>query len=432
MAKKNISTDNTAFMQLQKHLSKLDQNKSLKKPVVLFVDDDGFSAVLTTYAPLFESKSVPFNTAVYSNSAIITDPVKLAQLVALQNSGKCEVLSHGYSHTALNTLTEAQVIAECENHIAMSVDKGLNVESIVYPYGGITIPYIQIISKYYRSGFVTAGSFYNDMDDIYTINRCAVGNSMPVGKDTLEYLKAQVDLCLANKNVLTFMTHCGSSNGMLYVPEIIDYVLSLGIEIMTVSDMLDIHGAVISSPDYQVKKNGAVFDRLKSSNINITARAETDAPSLVMSTNMYVFKASGWSVGTGNGVVYEQNTSGTATQIQIFIDTYGMIFERRWSGSVWKKWVQMAYAKSVVSYACEAVTVNANSIVEKSISDTSFIQTDSHIAQPTGVLEAGLIWQCYSAGNGACRLLIYNTTAANISAAARTWKISRFLTSGSY
>ena len=87
------------------------------------------------------------------------------------------------------------------------------------------------------------------------------------------------------------------------------------------------------------------------------------------------------------------------------------------------------YRNALVLDNLNKVTVTARTVSANSVTitfyDSTIISAHAHIAQPTGQLEDGITWNCWSYGDGAYRLRLCNNTNTDISLIERVWKIHR-------
>jgi len=405
------------------------RNTESPRPLVTFIDDDGHDAVLSVLKPLFIGKGVPCGLAIPGNAALVTDAAKRAEVKALQDDHGWEVLSHTMAHTNLTTMTDDEIEADCKTFLETFAGYGLHVHSIVYPWGAIQAAQYPIVSKYYVAGFNTGTSSNTaDLKD-YAIYRRALGTMMEESLNSLSEFQALVDDAYTNGKWVVFMLHCGTDDfDAELVGQVIDYVQSKGIDIVSPFDGLRVFGTVSGSGlgatrYFNIKPNGYVSTNSYALPEVISARLETDAPaSLYISQR--VFPAIGWTLGSG---IVEEWTHANGWQYQLFYKSGSdaLVYIRKWDGAAWKPWQRFTTARTDITYTMTARTLTAGSVVDVTVYDTSIIATHAHVAQPTGALEAGVMWTCWSYGNGAVKIRLHNTTGSDVVLAERIWRVKR-------
>ena len=229
-----------------------------KIPVVTFIDDDTRSEVWTRLRPIFTSRNVPCSVATitgrYENPLHITKE----QLFSLYQMG-WEILGHSFTHpTGQSGLLEyAGDYAKLEYEIGAgckNILTSLNIESygFVYPQGGANRDIKEITKGHFDYAFAGEGINDDSLQDTMAIKRIALGSfteSNPTingnsEKNTLAYYKACIDYAIANKAWLVFMTHIHSQDVSqdTIIGQVIDYALSLSVNIMNPKDAHEIHG----------------------------------------------------------------------------------------------------------------------------------------------------------------------------------------------
>ena len=405
------------------------RNTEASRALVSFIDDDGADAVLSVLKPLFVAKGVPCALSIPGNSSLVTDPAKRAEVKALQDDNGWEVLSHTMAHTNLTTMTDAEIEADCQTFLETFTGYGLHVNSISYPWGAINAAQYPIISKYFVAGFDT-GTLDNTATATkdYAIHRRALGTSMTAGLDTLAEFQALIDAAVVGDYWLVFMMHSGVEGfDSTLVGQVIDYVLASEVEIVGPSDALRVFGSVVQSGAHTASyfdiKPGGHISTNRYSMTSIVTRAEADAPLATSQPEQNIAVAASWTLG--GGVVVE-GTYANGYQYQIFNCTDGIAHRRRWNGTAWGAWRRYLVARADVSYTNAARTLAAGATLDVVVYNAALISTDAHVAHPTGTLEAGIMWTCWSHGNGAAIIRMYNSTAAEVTTAQRVWTIQSF------
>jgi len=226
-------------------------NNKTKKNIVSFIDDDGYSTVYTILRELAIEKSFKFNFCVYVEPLVQKQSYMLtaAQMLTLQSEGH-EVLSHGYVKDIMITnVPSALLEREFGTSKSYLRSLGLDVNSYVWQGGDYNQNALNIVPKYYDSAWaIDTGSGINKSNnrsfDGYKAHRFGFDSA------TLADAKIQVDNLVLYGGWLTFMTHCWMATWT--TPEkkqdlrdLIDYIKSKNIDIVTVREGLDIHGNIL-------------------------------------------------------------------------------------------------------------------------------------------------------------------------------------------
>ena len=239
------------------------RNVSDLKTMVTFIDDDGFDGVLDILKPMFTARGVPYVIALRGDAVILQTEEKREQLRDLQNNYGWEMASHTMNHIRLSEATDEEIEEDSINFLNLMHDYGLEVESMVYPWGvgGNT----SVVSKYYRAGFRTVHGVNNDITlDDYNIGREILGNSS--SRDTA-FFKDMIDNIDGKPRWLVFMTHVSDpATNVQQIEDVVDYVISKNIPIVTASEGLKHYGSVISTQEnktidqkhFRVKSNGII------------------------------------------------------------------------------------------------------------------------------------------------------------------------------
>lgn len=267
---KRTHNSDTEESLIQRPVSMRNGYKS-KKPIVTFIDDDGYSEVYTILRPIAVEKGFKFNVCVYA-SAIensLTTHMTVEQLLELQSDGH-EIMSHGYGKNArLDLLPKSEYLKELYDSKMYLKSVGLNINSFVYQGGGYNDAILDIIPAFYDSAFTVQPGINcqtNRPLDGFKILRESLDTL------TIEQLKSKVDLLNSNNGWLVFTSHMWYSQWATQekqqdLKDLIDYIKSLGIDIVTASEGNEIWGNIYD------------YGRLNSSNwIKIDRRGEIINP----------------------------------------------------------------------------------------------------------------------------------------------------------
>jgi hypothetical protein len=256
----------------------LEENKNELKPqyfnnnqpIITVVDDDATLNFLIKWVPVCEAKGIKISLGAVKDFAGTSGYMTLEQLKTLRDSGY-DVLSHSKSHPHLYNISDADWELQCSESLQFVRENGFNDKAIVYPFGlyesGMDDTKRKNIKtltrKYYEYGIdATETTNYLPVDSM-RIERVGIG-----GAD-LASIKIAVDKCYSRKNWLVILTHCGYETNTNLYGDMIDYIKSLNIPILTFDEAIKRVGNVIStgdtlSSDYLfVSKDG----KIKSSDI---------------------------------------------------------------------------------------------------------------------------------------------------------------------
>ena len=422
--------------QLNQKTLQTSRNLKTTRPLVTFIDDDGDDGTLTKLKPLFTAKNVPIGIALMNTSKIIIDVNKRADVLNLQNNYGWEILSHTMTHIDIDLSTRTEVENDCKNLLDIFNGYGFNVRSIAYPWGKVGDKR-DIISKYFMSGYNT-NTGYNTIDSTktYGILRYGIGSNMIAEMTTLAQFKALIDTVKINNGWLVLMIHADyAGNDMQLISDVLDYIIAQGIEIATPNEGLMTFGSMLQTGDvasggnYLEIKNSGQINTNKYALINIIPnRLEVTAPTKSKDNGINTFAVTGWSLG--DGIVTEYlHTSNDWWSYQEFkkAGRVPLIYTRKWDTTLvaWGAWERIVTSPITINYTLTTRTVGARSVIEATIYDASIRETNLNVVQPIGTLEAGLMFNGWSHGDGAYKLRIENCTDAVITLAERVWKIKR-------
>jgi peptidoglycan/xylan/chitin deacetylase (PgdA/CDA1 family) len=242
------------------------QNKIRKTtPLVTIIDDDGRIEVLTKLLPLSQTYDIPMVSAVISERVVSTDSyldfMKQSDLIMLQNIG-WEISSHTQTHRRLTDLTYSEQETELKVSKETLNQLGLKVSTLCYPYGVRNDDTVEIARKYYRCGRRTDSTGKINLTPLETfdITTMPLGSyfdtwvSPPFPTDSLDYYKWSVDQAVASNGWLIIMTHCGdpqhTETQQEYLEEVIQYIKSLNIDIVTLDEGLNKRGNIVDIGRY--------------------------------------------------------------------------------------------------------------------------------------------------------------------------------------
>jgi peptidoglycan/xylan/chitin deacetylase (PgdA/CDA1 family) len=289
-AQARVKSDGTSFITLRDRLndtdSSLDQkakktdllsNENYRGGIFTIIDDDSYATFMSRFKPIADAQGIKLSVAVNTSWVGTPDKMTLAQLKQLKSEGY-DILSHGYTHPDMNTMSLADLENEwnLSRQYLIANDLGDDL-ALVYPVGlsSITdankaISVKTLTRKYYKYGIDALAStkaINTYPVDNYEVLRMFV-NPATV---TLTYLKPFIDDAYTRHKWLILLTHCGTqwddTNSPTNWNAIIDYVQSLGMPIRNFRESEKLVGNVMSHGDSRtanfnfISKTGASWQR---------------------------------------------------------------------------------------------------------------------------------------------------------------------------
>lgn len=234
------------------------QNKTRKvKPIVTFISDDGNKKDYENLKPIAVSKGVPFVSAIVTNAIGNTTQMTLAQLLELQSLG-WEMSSHTHTHTTLTTLTYDQIDIEMKTSKETLEGLGIKCSTLCIPYGIYNDNVLEISRKYFRGARSSDGGINTPpLKTFRTVSVLYAEDSVidavsGFARNSLEYYKLKVDNAVAQNGWLQFLMHSNNVDAtqLGYLGQLIDYIQSLNIDIVTLDEGFDIYGNIIDIGNY--------------------------------------------------------------------------------------------------------------------------------------------------------------------------------------
>ena len=396
-------------------------------PLVSFVDDDGNPAVLTKLRPLAEMYGVPFTICMPSDFIMNGNGLSVAQLKDLQDSNGFEIASHGKTHTPINTSmpNEQQEVEVYESWRQMR-ELGLNVETIVYPYGQST-PYArEIVSRYYKAGVSTDTRLNPTPLLTYRLGRL----QFPTTGWTLSNYTAKVDEAIANKSWLIFMLHCGQAEHdaatQTILEQLIQYVQSVNVDIVNITDGIDISGNVIDINEQSIyyAKNGKnnirdyYFEPIDNSNNNAShngSHLPADFTDNKATINILTTSADTATMPNGQrgALLTQKGNQASSVASQFYLTTRGL-FYRSGSGTAWHDVFNRVFAGIPVAFTLDFGTIPAGTVVTKDYQIQNMFA--GHFIELTNKtnLHRNLMLSKHISGAWTLSINIFNPTASPI------------------
>ena len=274
------------------------------RPLISFTDDDGKAGVYTKWKPILQEKGIPLNIAIITNTVGNNGYLTWEQIQELQDTYGCEILSHTVTHANIGTHTTNKTwIEELKQSKLTLMEHGLNIRGLAYPNGGYWGTKEGLVDDtsngYWMTGLfydygVTTSSTINKhpLSTNMGIDRAGIGCYQATGFDTLAGMKAKVDECIATNGWLIFMTHIDdvahTDQDTQDIKDLIDYIKTKGVSIVTLSEGFEIFGNAIETPKCKITKQG-----------NATLDVTSEVPKATTSTAGLVQVGSGLTINDG-------------------------------------------------------------------------------------------------------------------------------------
>ena len=247
-----VQNDSIDIAKFTANMQKIVRNfaDSIRRPLVSFTSDDSnVNGDINIMGEILKKHNVPATCAVITGESISDD--KKNAYLNMQNNYGWEIASHSIDATLLETLSEE----ECDTYLRESkrllVDAGFNVNGIVYPSGSANQNVRRLAKKYYQYG-----CNYNDRVNVepfldsFSISRVPLGAFYTnPAHNTFAYYKECVDNAVANNGWCVFCLHPYKDDfdetQQRYLDELIDYIESLNIEMVTLSEGYKSFGNII-------------------------------------------------------------------------------------------------------------------------------------------------------------------------------------------
>lgn len=274
----NIKSDvdelNTQYKDIVKDTS-VKTDAKIKKCMVSFTDDDCRKEVYTILKPIADEKNVKFTLAMPTAKIGTSNYLSAEQVKDLYQQG-WEFMWHTHSENNMNTMTTEEMEAEYNESYKCWSDLGIPVNNIIaYPQGRDTDLVRNFSSGKFKMGVDTFRTKLNTVPYAqYSMSRYEIGTShkedyktklgSPYNTNTIEHYKWLVDKAVEENAWLIFYTHAWyptfDSTQQEYLKEVIDYVRSKDIEIVTLEEGLKRTGNLINIGDYNgTEQSGDYF-----------------------------------------------------------------------------------------------------------------------------------------------------------------------------
>lgn len=339
--------------------------KGYENCIISFVDDDGRNDFLTNLKPIYDEKGIKGSLAITTAKTGTSGYLTVDQLKTLQNEGY-EIVSHGHTHATLSDLSDTDAIKECVLARDFLKNNGFKGHDIfVYPNGvnKTDVRTKNIVKQYYKCGVATDGDDNIAPMDTYCLDR------LDMETRTLADSKAEVDLAISKKKWLIFMTHgwmrayADPARQQLF-RDLIDYIKSKNVPIVTIDEGLKMKGNAIEIGDKSANTNYLYISNTGKSESNVDNNGMvynaidgdlTKLPSSYKKGKTTV--SNHWNGATGlpgayGGTLLTFRDVDDAYTKQLFIENVTTtVYVRRWStgSSSWQSWTTVNYTGTMIT-----------------------------------------------------------------------------------
>ena len=224
----------------------------VRKPVFVFIDDDGWQSVYTTLKPIFDARGLKCTLAIPPGqlkdnkdpAAHPADIMTIAQVKQMYGEGY-DIQSHTWTHydfssdptgTGMVTLPmqdDETMHFQLSKALEWFAANGIEgVKHLIYPRGELDQRVMDATALYYESGITTKWGVTYPPIPSYQIRRCSISNGTTLDQDY-----AVVDETFANNGICIFMTHISQLTPASKIIAVLDYITERQGEIITYSQM---------------------------------------------------------------------------------------------------------------------------------------------------------------------------------------------------
>src|SRR5699024_2299309 len=244
---------------VKKQMNKELISKRKRKPIMTFVDDDGRIENLEKWRQTVIDKKIPLSIALITSLIGKEKFLSLEQIYELKELG-VEFTNHTHDHILLGNFSEEVIRDDFEKSKSILNKYGLVDDILVYPGGSQSSMVREVAREYFRCSVSTSEAQNTTPLKTFSLNRKTLADT---NFNTLEYYKQQVDDVVDNNGWLIWKSHSHydtfDSTQVGYIRELIDYAREKGVEIVNMSDGLDIYGNIIDTGDYVSSSTGADY-----------------------------------------------------------------------------------------------------------------------------------------------------------------------------
>ncbi|WP_204206145.1 BppU family phage baseplate upper protein [Mammaliicoccus sciuri] len=427
---------------VKKQMNKELVGKRKRKAIMTFVDDDGRVENIQKWRQTVIDKKIPLSIGLITNWIGNDNFLTIEQIMELKDIG-VEFTSHTHNHILLGNFSEKEIRDDFEKSKEILNRYGLVDDILVYPGGSQSAMVREVAREYFRCAVSTAEAQNTPPLKTFSLNRKTLAEE---GYNTLEYYKQQVDNVVANNGWLIWKSHShyASFDSMQvgYIRELIDYAREKGVEIVNMSDGLDIYGNIIDTGDYVSGATGSDYTILDNQGVlhsktnskdfryiwNLGSTSTTSINDYKLGKTLEMIlsdKVTGFPENKG-GILetYKLNQNYYSFQTYHIFDNT-KVYKRVWNRNTgdWDSWYRID-ATRIKEQKVVTVTndIPANGFKEVIITDVEVTNNDNVIVTPKAGLENGLLYNAFVGGTNSVRIRIYNMTS-NVISINRPFKI---------
>ena len=430
-----LTESDDKVVHVKKQMNKELVGKRKRKAIMTFIDDDGRVENLEKWKQTVIDKKIPLSIALITNWIGNDNFLTIEQIMELKNLG-VEFTSHTHNHILLENFSESVIREDFENSKAILNNYGLVDDILVYPGGSQSKLVREVAREYFRCAVSTSENQNTPPLKTFSLNRKTLAEE---GYNTLDYYKQQVDNVVDNNGWLIWKSHSHyasfDSVQVGYIRELIDYAREKGVEIVNMSDGLDIYGNIIDTGDYVSGASGSDYTILDNQgvlhsktnskdfryiwNLGSTSTTSINDYKLGKTLEMVLSdKVTGFPENKG-GILetYKLNQNYYSFQIYHIFDNT-KVYKRVWNRSTeqWDSWYRID-ATRIKEQKVVTITsdIPANGFKEIIITEDGITNNDNILVTPKAGLETGLLYNAFVGGTNSVRIRIYNMTSNVIS-----------------
>jgi len=238
--------------------------------VVTFSFDDGQDSVLTLGKPVFDAHAVAATLFIVTDWIGTEGKLTTANLATLFAAG-WEIASHTKTHADLALATPEELTTELATSQSVLRGLGYPCRTLAYPYGSTNVTVRNAVKQYYelaRRAWGWGGVDWQPLP-LTSFRLSAIG----LDGLSLAAAKAYVDAAVGTTMMLNFFGHQVNAAMATLLDDLITYIESKGIAIVTYEDAIPIVGNVFEyeSSDEADRFTVGADGRLGIENLDITA-----------------------------------------------------------------------------------------------------------------------------------------------------------------
>ena len=232
--------------------------------VATFVDDDAKLNFFNIWKRICDLKDIRVTLGVVPNwlGSSYYQCMDIAQLKALKKDNY-DFVCHTWNHDAavfkstnnLALVTDSAIEDEFKKGQDWFINNGFpGYDTVVYPHGQFStdqaVRYKRLARKYFKQGVNAGGNINTAPNDNMYLGRTFINKTNPISTYT-----AKVDQAITSNGWLIFGTHSNDSEiSYEYLLQLVEYIISKNIPILTFNEALKYKGNVLSVGEYSSSK----------------------------------------------------------------------------------------------------------------------------------------------------------------------------------